>query len=184
MGRLAGWLRELAGRSAMISPRAPKTRRGVEREFWKGVPNGASSEDAAVAVGVSSAVGARWFRQGDGMPTITLAEPGGRYLSFAEREEIALLNAQSHGVREIARRLGRDPATISRELRRNAGTRGGKLEYRASVAQWRAELMARRAKAAKLVTNTAVARLGAGAPGWQRQAPCDGAVVDGPVTAA
>lgn len=153
MGRPAGWLKELTGRSAMVSPGAPKTRRSVERAFWRQVAGGLSSEDAAVVVGVSSAVGARWFRQGGGMPTITLTDPGGRYLSFAEREEIMLLREQRHGVREIARRLGRDPGTISRELRRNAATRGGKLEYRASVAQWKAELMARRPKPAKLATN-------------------------------
>lgn len=153
MGRPAGWLKELTGRSAMISPGAPKTRRSVEREFWKAIAKGISSEDAAGVVGVSPAVGARWFRQGGGMRTIELADPEGRYLSFPEREEIALLRAQNIGVREIARRIGRDPATISRELRRNAATRGGKLEYRASVAQWKAELMARRPKPAKLVTN-------------------------------
>ena len=45
------------------------------------------------------------------------------------------------------------PATISRELRRNAATRGGKPEYRASVAQWKAQTAARRPKPAKLVTN-------------------------------
>jgi len=183
MGRPAGWLKELTGRSAMISPGAPKTRRSIEREFWKRIAGGVSSEDAAVAVGVSSAVGARWFRQGGGMPTITLTDPGGRYLSFAEREEIALLRAEKHGVREIARRLGRDPATISRELRRNAATRGGKLEYRASVAQWKAELMARRPKEAKLVTNTRLHE-------WVQErldgsvTLPDGTVIDGPVTAA
>ena len=77
----------------------------------------------------------------------------GSYLSFHEREEIAILKAQGAGVREIARRIGRDPSTVSRELRRNAATRGGKLEYRASVAQWKAELVARRPKTAKLVAN-------------------------------
>lgn len=87
------------------------------------------------------------------MPTVMLARVAGRYLSFAEREEIALLKAQGAGVRQIARRLGRDPSTISRELRRNAATRGGKLAYRASVAQWKAELLARRPQMAKLVTN-------------------------------
>ena len=56
-------------------------------------------------------------------------------------------------MREIARQVGRDPSTISRELRRNAATRDGKLEYRASVAQWKAELFARRPKPAKLVVN-------------------------------
>lgn len=138
MGRPAGWLKELTGRSAMISPGAPKTRRSIERRFWKEIATGSSSEDAAGKVGVSAAVGARWFRQGGGMRTIELTEPGGRYLSFPEREEIAVLHAQQVGVREIARRINRDPATISRELRRNAATRGGKLEYRASVAQWKA----------------------------------------------
>jgi len=82
-----------------------------------------------------------------------LSGPSGRYLSFAEREEIALLRAHDRGVREIARLLDRDPATISRELRRNAATRGGQLEYRASVAQWKADLAARRPKTAKLATN-------------------------------
>ncbi len=80
--------------------------------------------------------------------------PSGRYLFFAEREEIELLRAQDKGVREIPRAVGRDPSTISRELRRNASTRGGKLQYRASVAQWKADLAARRPKASKLVVNT------------------------------
>jgi len=77
----------------------------------------------------------------------------GRYLSFAEREEIGVLRAQGVGVREIARQTGRSPSTVSRELVRNAATRGGQLEYRASVAQWKAELAARRPKSAKLVTH-------------------------------
>lgn len=77
----------------------------------------------------------------------------GRYLSFAEREEIALLRARGIGVRAIARRLGRSPSTISRELRRNASTRSYHLEYRASLAQWHAERRAQRPKTAKLVAN-------------------------------
>ena len=76
----------------------------------------------------------------------------GRHLLFAERDEIALWRAQGHGVREIARRLGRAASTISRELRRNAATRSGGLEYRATTSQWHAERAARRPKPAKLVT--------------------------------
>jgi len=87
------------------------------------------------------------------MPPLSLAEPTGRYLSFHEREELGLLKVQGLGVRAIARELHRDPGTISRELRRNAATRGGKLEYRATVAQWKAQTAARRPKPAKLVTN-------------------------------
>jgi IS30 family transposase len=77
----------------------------------------------------------------------------GRFLSFAEREEIAILRVQEHGVRAIARKLGRAPSTISRELRRNAATRSGGLEYRATTAQWHADRSSRRPKPAKLVRN-------------------------------
>ncbi len=79
-----------------------------------------------------------------------------RYLSFSEREEIALLRAQGHGVREVARRLRRAASTISRELRRNAATRSGNLDYRATTAQWHAERAARRPKQAKLAANAAL----------------------------
>lgn len=64
-----------------------------------------------------------------------------------------MLRVQGAGVRQIARAIGRDPSTVSRELRRNVATRGYTSEYRASVAQWKAELTAKRPKAAKLVTN-------------------------------
>jgi IS30 family transposase len=150
MGRPAGWMKELTGRSAMKSPGKPSHRRDVERRFWCEVAKGLSSEDAAHAVGVSSAAGVRWFRERGGMATFLLDPVSCRYLCFEEREEIALLRAEGKGVREIAREIGRSPSTISRELRRNAATRGGKLEYRASVAQWKAELVACRPKTAKL----------------------------------
>lgn len=110
-----------------------------------------------MAVGVSQPVGVRWFRESGGMAPSHLSRsskpPTGRYLSFAEREEMALWRAQDLGVREIARRLGRAPSTVSRELRRNAATRGGNLDYRATTAQSHAERAARRPKAARLTTN-------------------------------
>lgn len=90
------------------------------------------------------------------MPAPDLSPFSGRYLSFREREEIALLRVQGKGVREIARHLDRSPSTISRELRRNAGTRGGVFDYRASVAQWKAELFAQHPKVAKMVANEAL----------------------------
>jgi IS30 family transposase len=74
----------------------------------------------------------------------------GRYLSFSEREDIALLKAQGLGVRAIAGRVKRHPSTISRELRRNASTRTWRLDYKPSIAQWHAE---RRARRPKLATN-------------------------------
>ena len=104
-----------------------------------------------MAAGVSLAAGSRWFRDGGGMPAVELGEPSGRYLSMAEREEIAVLQGQC-GVREIGRRLGRSPSTISRELRRNA-TGGQPARYRATVAQAEADRRSRRPKVSKLAAN-------------------------------
>src|SRR5687768_14706592 len=107
--------------------------------------------------------------------------PLGRHLVFAEREEIALLRAQGHGVRAIARRLARAASTISRELRRNAATRSGGLEYRATTAQWHAERSARRPKAGKLAINAALRSTGDG-PGHGVQQPSrDVATADPPL---
>lgn len=134
--------------------------REVRRRFWAFIAAGLWSEDAAMKVGISQPVGSRWFRQAGGIAPCHLApssEPlSDRYLSFSEREEIALWRAQGFGVREIARRLGRAASTISRELRRNAATRGGNLAYRATTAQWHAERAARRPKPAKLTMNPAL----------------------------
>jgi transposase len=148
-------------RGKLRSPgRPPVARREHRRSFWAFIAAGLSSEDAAMEVGVSQPVGFRWFREAGGMPPSHLARSSkplsGRHLSFAEREEIALRRAGGEGVREIARHLGRAASTISRELRRNAATRGGGLEYRATTAQWHAERAARRPKRAKLATNPAL----------------------------
>jgi IS30 family transposase len=137
----------------MRSPGRPDLPRHFERAFWRRIAEGMTSEAAAFAVGVSAPVGTRWFRHGGGMPPMSLAEPTGRYLSADEREDISLFKAKGLGVRAIARELHRDPGTISRELRRNAATRGHTPDYRASVAQWKAEQAAKRPKPAKLVTN-------------------------------
>ena len=141
-------------RPRMRSPgRPPVGRREHRQRFWQEIARGLSSEEAAVAAGVSPAVGTRWFRECGGMPPLDLRPQSRRYLSFVEREEIAVLRARRRGVREIARQLGRSPSTISRELRRNAATGGGNLEYRATTAQWHADRRAKRPKLAKLATN-------------------------------
>ena len=140
-----------AMRGQMWSPGRPsKAEREDRVRFWEAIAGGLSSEDAAGEAGVSPAVGSRWFRQAGGMPPISLGPVSGRYLSLAEREEIAILHAQRVGVRAIARHLSRAPSTISRELRRNASTRTYRLEYRASTAQWHAQRRASRPKVAKL----------------------------------
>jgi hypothetical protein len=99
-----------AGRRGLGRP--PAGRREHRGRFWEAIARGASSENAAVQAGVLPSIGVRWFRKGGGMPSLTLAPLSGRYLSFAEREEIAVLLAGGAGVREIARQLGRAPSTI------------------------------------------------------------------------
>jgi len=140
----------------MRSPGNPSLQREVERLFWIEIAKGLIPAAAAAAVDASQPVGQRWFHNAGGMPPFSLQPLSGRYLSFQEREEIALLRVQGKGVRQIARAIGRDPSTISRELRRNVATRTANPGYRASVAQWKAELAQKRPKPAKLVTNPAL----------------------------
>ena len=68
------------------------------------------------------------------------------HLSSVEREEISRAIALGQGVRAIARQLDRSPSTVSHELRRNARRRN---DYRATVAQWRAQRRARIARRAR-----------------------------------
>ncbi len=164
----------------MESPGRPSAGRREHRQrFWDGIARGLSSEESGVAAGVSPAVGTRWFRESGGMAPSTLRPLRGHYLSFVEREDIALLRAHGCGVREIARRLGRSPSTISRELRRNAATRSGNLEYRATTAQWHADQRARRPKVEKLAANNKLRRYVQDRLGGRIAAP-DGAAVPGP----
>src|SRR3954454_21562068 len=88
-----------------VLPRSPGrpgvAQRENRRRFWAAIAAGQSSEAGAIEVGVSPVVGAGWFREAGGMPSTTLAPaakpPSERYLSFAEREEIALLRARAVG---------------------------------------------------------------------------------------
>ena len=154
MGRPKGWTTRVTGRPAMRSPgRPPAWRREQRQKFWDLIAEGVSSEQAALNVGVSQPVGTRWFREAGGMRDVSSVPLSGRFLSLDEREELALMRAQKAGVREIARKLRRSPSTISRELRRNAASRGGQLDYRATNAQWHADRRAQRPKTAKLAAN-------------------------------
>jgi len=119
----------------------------VRRRFWMLIRAGLLMTEAGVVAGVPHATAVRWFHQAGGVIPSIVLEPSDRYLSFAEREEIAVGRAAGLGVREIARRLGRSPSTISRDLRRDGLGRRG---YRASTAQADAERLARRPKVSKL----------------------------------
>ena len=127
----------------------PKYPYEYERRFWTRIRAGDGIGEAAVAAGVSDTWGSRIFREAGGVNPTRVHEPAGRYLSWADREEIAALTHSGHGVREIARLVGRNPATISRELKRGA-TRIG---YRASIAQAKMDSSRRTTRGAKLATN-------------------------------
>ncbi len=100
-----------SGRAPLASPGRPSVAgRDEQQRFWACIAVGMTSEDAAVEAGVSQPVGTRWFRKAGGMPPAMFgpsAKPlSGRYLSLAEREEIALLRVQGHSMQAIGRRLG------------------------------------------------------------------------------
>ncbi len=121
--------------------------------FWAALQRGEFITDAAAEAGTYRKKGARWVAAAGGVRPRRGRDLRGRYLSSAEREEIALSSARGESMRCIARRLGRSPTTISRELRRNADRHGG---YRATTAHALAYGRAVRSKPAKLATNLAL----------------------------
>ena len=132
---------------------AKNGRPGLPREarvrFWDGIRAGLGTREAAAAAGVGPSVAWRWFGQAGGVKGNGPCAGSGRYLSVAEREEIALGLAREESYRQIGRRLGRPASTISREVARN-GCRG---RYRALAAQAQADARAARPKTAKLAGN-------------------------------
>ena len=126
---------------------------GNVQVFWAALQRGEFITDAADAVGMYRKQGARWLVASGGVRPRRGRDLQGRYLSFAEREEIALARAAGESMRSIARRLGRSPSTISRELGRNAEAPQRYLATSAHAAAW---LRASRPKPAKLATNLAL----------------------------
>ena len=121
-----------------------------------------------MALGHDPATGGRWFSQAGGViPLHVLTPISGRYLSLSEREEIFAGVERGESMRLIAKRLGRAPSTVLRELRRNmwhqlyrarhSQPHGRPVtkpwNYRPSLAQQRADAMARRPKLAKIANH-------------------------------
>jgi transposase, IS30 family len=135
-----------------VNARVPE----VVQPFWAALQRGEFIADAAAAAGTYRKQGTRWVAACGGVRPRRGRDLKGRCLSLAEREEIALVRARGETIRAIARRLGRSPSTISRELRRNADRDGG---YRATTAHARAYERASRPKPAKLQTNLALRQI-------------------------
>jgi IS30 family transposase len=114
--------------------------------------------DASAAAGVARPSALGWFAEAGGVNPYELVGVSGRYLSFEEREQIALDLAAGRSQAEVARALGRSPSTISRELARNSPSQGTRLRskreraYRAGLAQSKADERARRLKPLKITS--------------------------------
>ena len=128
----------------------PAAPRALEVLFWEGVRSGLGVQEAGAAAGVGPVKAFAWFRQAGGVKGNGPRAGTGRFLSVAEREEIAVGLAAGDSQAAIAGRLGRSPSTVSREIRRNSRGRGA---YRALAAQGQAQHRAGRPKTAKLAGN-------------------------------
>ncbi len=118
--------------------------------FWGALARGETVTDAAKEVGTYREKGGRWIAGCGGFRPRRGRHLKGRCLTFSEREEIVLLRVQGESIRAVARRLGRSPPTISREVRRNVDARG---QCRPSRAHALAFQRAARPKPAKLAVN-------------------------------
>jgi IS30 family transposase len=130
-----------------------RCKKEVRRVFWELITEGISTEEAGERCGISHMTATEWFRENGGMSPFRQQSSLNWFLSFAEREKIALGRAKGWSVREIARHLARSPSTISRELRRGPTGSLQVFDYVASVAQLDADRNAKRPKPAKLVVH-------------------------------
>jgi transposase, IS30 family len=147
---LSVWKRSMARKGR-------KRRLELDALYWDLIRSGVGTVEACREAGIGRKAGFRWRHETGGLPPARLGEREhcGRYLSRFERQRIAALNERGIGVREIARRMGRAPSTISRELRRNRSPhdRGG---YDSELAHARARERSRRPKVAKLASDFAL----------------------------
>src|SRR3954447_5780139 len=104
-----------------VGRRGRKRQLDLESEYWKLLQSGVGTVAACKLLGIGRKTGYRWRTENGGLPPAWLAESSrwSRFLSPLERQRIATLQGRGLGVRETARRLGRSPSTVSRELRRN-----------------------------------------------------------------
>ena len=159
----------------------PKVTRELVRVFWRARMAGATVAAAGAAAGVSETCGLGWIAQSGGMIP-DLGESSGRYLSLAERGQIAVGWQLGMTKAAIVRMIDRHPGTVGRELRPNRtvrypkpaprpdglkhrpgarpGTNRGRdrpqherLRYQSGTAHYKAEQRARRPEPGKLAAN-------------------------------
>ena len=128
-----------------MTRRGRKRRLVLEDEYWKLILDGVPTVEACRQIGIGRKTGYRWRAEVGGLPPARVAEEtrSSRYLTLLERQRIATLRERGHGVREIARRIGRAASTVSRELRRHLKPHD-KGVYDADLAHSRARDNARR----------------------------------------
>ena len=127
--------------------------------FWAGMQAGDFITDAVVPINTSRRTGRRVLAESGGVRPRRGRDLKGRCLTFAQREEIAVMRAQGHSLRRIGVVVGRSASTVSRELRRNSVAG---LPYPATSAHALAYEQASRPKPSKLHTNTVLRHMRSG----------------------
>ncbi|PXY16666.1 hypothetical protein BAY59_35285 [Prauserella coralliicola] len=135
-----------------MARRGMKRRLDLESQYWKLILSGVGTVEACQIVGIGRKTGYRWRAENGGLPPALVAEEArsGRYLSKLERQRIATLRAHRLSIREIARRLGRNASTVSRELRRNLRPHDNG-RYDADLAHARARQRAHRPRDTRMI---------------------------------
>ncbi|XAD56640.1 IS30 family transposase [Streptomyces albidoflavus] len=114
-------------------------------EIWRRWREGQSFSLIGRALGAPMQSARRFLYQSGGV-RLAPQTRSERHLSGSEREEISRGIAAGESARQLAKRLGRSPSTVSREIARN----GGRDRYRAAPADAAAYARGRRPKQAKL----------------------------------
>lgn len=126
---------------------------GERAELWSRWRQGQAMRDIAEALGRSWS-GVRYELHSEGGCCPDARQRACLQLTLAQREEISRGVEAGLSTRQIARRIGKAPSTVSREIKRNGGCRA----YRAVHAEQAAWERARRPKACLLQRNARLRR--------------------------
>lgn len=141
----------------MLKEGRPGLTDAQKSELWQRWKAGHSVEEICDSLRRSRMAVHRQLLQTGGLEP-RIRKRGPKALTMAEREEVSRGLCAGGSLRSIARRLGRAPSTVSREVAGHHGRAG----YRANHADYEASLAALRPKPCRLALNRRLCKLVAG----------------------
>ena len=145
--------RAFAAELRIVDSLAKEIGRAEAEALWKALNDDMSAFSAFWQSGAGDGT------DSGGEPDTTEKECKYKHLSFAERVQIITLRGLKYGIRKIAKLVGRNPSTVSRELRRFSSACSLVAEYNAENAQKMYESLRRHCGRKSVLTQSVIDKI-------------------------